>query len=401
MELYLQTGYGMMEHCSALISKWTKGTVIFSPKDMTIDQMSDSSKKIRKAGGTIMIDPQFYVPRAEISNLIAHPFWPRQYDTGSFYTSAGAKELIDNLLSLYIEPMRANAFIIPSLLLEDINDNWERITNLIITEISKRKINIPKYYTLCVSDNVFKDEEKTHELLDFIENLPVDGFYIIPIHPENRYLVDDVSWLINVMDFCAGIKIRGKKVILGYSNHQFLMMSLCKVDAICAGTWLKTRTFPIGDFNNSNDQEGGRKTVWYYCPQSLTEYQIQFLDIAARVGVLQNLKTPSNFNSTYTDILFTGAQPSLVRFSEREAFRHYLHCLRIQCEEVTKPTFDETIKYLRILFQTALDLTTFFRSQGIRGKHRDFFNIAEINISILDSFESIRGLIFSNKWQSI
>jgi hypothetical protein len=401
MELFLQTGYGMMNHDLELISKWGNGTVILSPKDMTIDQMMIHSEKITKKNGSVLIDPQFYVPRTMHEKLLEHRYWPPNYQTGIFFSGSGVKKLIDDLLSFYVEPMRASAFIIPTLLLEEINNDWDKCTETTINDLCKRTLKIPKYCTLCISDTLLRDEGKIHDLIERIEQYPVDGFYIIPIHPKSMYLIDDVTWLLNLMDFCAGIKLNGKKVIIGYSTHQLLLMSLIKVDAICAGIWLKTRTFPLGDFDDSDDQEKGRRSIWYYSPQALTEYQIGFLDIAHRIGILDNLRTSEVFDSPYTDILFSGAQPSLVKFSEHEAFQHYLHCLSVQCKDVSKETYDETMKYLRMIFETALEITTLCRSRGVRGKHRDFSEVAEINISLLDAFDSLRGMIYRHKWDSL
>ena len=401
MDMFLQAGSGMMGHSLELLSKWGEGTVILSPKDMTRDQMLSHSEKIVRVNGHVMIDPQFYVPRTLHEKLQNHPYWPQMYDTGSFFAGDGIKKLLTDLMTLYVEPMQASAFIIPTLLLHDIDENWDKITEKTLNELEKINLSVPKYCTLCINNTLLADQNKTHDLLEQIEHYPVDGFYIVPIHPENKYLVEDVSWLINLMDFCAGIKIFNKKVILGYSSHQLLLLALTKVDAICAGIWLKTRMFPLGVFDNSDDQEGGRRRTWYYCPQALTEYQIEFLDIAYRLGILERLKTSASFGSLYADILFTGAQPSTVNFSEREAFRHYLHCLRMQCNDVVKETYDDTLKYLRLLFETALEITSFCRSKGVRGKHRDFSNVAEINISLLDAFDSLRGLIYRHKWRSL
>ena len=121
--------------------------------------------------------------------------------------------------------------------------------------------------------------------------------------------------------------------------------------------------------------------------------------MAHRVGILNELKSTEMYNSNYTDILFHGAQPTTVNFSEREAFRHYLHCLKEQCAESSKD--EDTKSYLQLIFDTALDLTSYFRQNGIRGKHRDFNNIGDSNLSVLDAFDNTRGLIFSANWQSI
>ena len=70
MDLFLQMGYGMMGHAKELIKKWHGGTVILSPRDMTLLQMEKFSKEIKNNGGEILIDPQFYIPRADHEKLI-------------------------------------------------------------------------------------------------------------------------------------------------------------------------------------------------------------------------------------------------------------------------------------------------------------------------------------------
>jgi hypothetical protein len=401
MDLLLQMGYGMKKHCIDLVSSWGGGTVILSPKDMTIEQMQNMSDQLQRKNGTILIDPQFYYPHSLKPNLQTHPFWPKTYDTSSFFSGRGIEHLINVLITSYIEPMNASAIILPMLKLDDMDENWDKIADLIINESLKKKLSIPTYCTLCLSDTILKDENKVHELLEHIENYPVDGFYIIPIHPQNNYLVDDMSWLINLIDLCAGLKICKKNIIVGYSGHQFLFLALAKIDAIGAGTWLKTRRFLIGDFDNSEPQEQGRRSTWYYCPQALSEYQIGFLDIAYRLKHLDILKTPNDFGSHYADILFGGAQPTTVSFSEPQAFRHYLHCLRFQCKEVSKTTYDETLNYLKLIFETALELTVLNRSKGIRGNYRDFSEVVESNLAILDAFSTLRGLIYRHKWKDL
>ena len=39
VEIYLQFGYGMMEHCRSLFSKWEAGTAILSPRDLNPEQL--------------------------------------------------------------------------------------------------------------------------------------------------------------------------------------------------------------------------------------------------------------------------------------------------------------------------------------------------------------------------
>lgn len=400
MDLYLQMGYGMKSHAIELIKKWQGGTVILSPKNMTLEQMKRTADELNEIKGNVLFDPQFYMPRVSQKSLRQHLYWPDNYSTNNFFNGSGIKNMIEILINEYIYPLNASGFIIPSLFLDDINKDWNTITENIINEVERKQISIPKFLTLCLGTKLLEKEESIHLLIEELEDYPIDGFYIIPEHPSKSYLVDNESWLLNLLDLAAGLKLLNKKVILGYANHQFLFMALAKVDAICSGIWLKTRVFPIGEFR---DEDSGiaRKSVWYYCPQTLSEYQIPSLDIAQRVGLIYQLKTPEEFKSDYAEDLFTGVQTTTVNWREKEAFRHYLNCLREQCINVSKNSYENTRDYLKLLFETAQDLSEYFRQNGVRAKHRDFGNVAESNLAILSGFDNIRGLVFSNNWNNL
>ena len=395
-------GHGMMGHCYELIQKWGEGTAVISPKNMTQEQILAFSNKINGYGGNVLIDPQFYIPRTTQEKLYSHSFWPDSFDTATFFNGSGIDDMIDVLVDDYILPTKASGVIIPSLYLSDeISNDWDAINGLIINSIDRHTLNVPRYLTLCIGVDILKSEEKIHELIELVEDYPVDGYYVVPVHPNNDYLVDDMTWLLNLIDLAAGLKLCEKKVIIGYCSHQMLALGLAKVDAICSGIWLKTRVFPLGDFDEEDDSGFAQRRVWYYCPQALSEYQIPTLDVAHRTGLLDQLETNSSYGSTHSDQLFSGAQPTTVEFREPEAFRHYLQCLSVQCSESEKTTYEDTKEYLYLQFETAADLTDYFRSNGIRGRKRDFANIADSNLALLDAFDSIRGLVYKTKWSSI
>lgn len=402
MELYLQLGHGMLGHAKELVSHWGTGTCILSPKNMSQEQMVKVSSELAAIDGSVLIDPQFYIPRTSQENLQTHSFWPQQFKTGLFFNGNGVSQMVNAIYNDYILATQASAFIVPSLYLKELSDDWIKFTSIILNEVQKLSLSIPQYLTLCISEEILINEEKTHELIETLEDYPVNGFYIIPIHPSNSYLVDNVAWQLNLLDIIASIKTTGKKVIVGYSCHQQLLLALAKTDAICAGTFLKTRMFPLGDFDENDDESrGGRRSTWFYCPQSLSEYQLQFLDVAHRAGMMDELKHSSDYNSHYADILFSGAQPTTLNFSEREAFRHYLQALRHQCALTSKDTYEKTKIHLEMVIDTALDLAGYFHQNGIRAKHRDFANVGDSTLSAITAFDNTWGLRYKAKWNNI
>jgi len=117
--------------------------------------------------------------------------------------------------------------------------------------------------------------------------------------------------------------------------------------------------------------------------------------------LLDTLKPPATFDGGYASILFQGASPDTVYFREREAFQHYLHSLKKQCEDLHFQSFDEAKTGLKLLFETANDLSVYLRDQGVRGKYREFSNVADDTLASIDAFDGRRGLIYQVQWKTL
>jgi len=368
---------------------------------MTVDQMGKFSHDIKNIGGRITLDPQFYQPYSDHEKLIKHSFWPNDFDTGSFFSGSAINDMIDILWNEYNVKYESDIFFIPGRCSDDINDDWKRCNDQMIDVVNGKNIRIPCYASLALSSEVVVSEDQVHNIIEHIEDWPVDGFYIVARHSKNDYLIPDASWLAGLIDLCAGLKLLGKKVIVGYSSQQMLYLALAKVDAIASGTWVNVRSFSLEKFEQPEEDQKKKKTTWYYCPQSLSEYQITYLDLAKRAGILDEIKTDDSFLSDYANILFSGAQPTTVDFSEREAFRHYLHCLKMQTEYASQASYDDTYKYLNMLFNTAGQLATYFKTKGVRAKYRDFSEVMDDTIAALDLFNTTRGMVYKHRWNSL
>ncbi len=398
MDLHLQYGYNMGPLCKDLIKKWNEGLVILSPRDMELDQMKKLSKEIGKSNGEVVLDPQFYIPRADHYRLISHSFWPDQYDSALF-NRGDVNLMLTNLKRDYNDVLNTKFFILPGLFTNIVNDDWFNFQSILLEEANKVEKQKDIYITLCLSKELMNNESDLHDLLEYLEEMEYEGCYLVP-EPSTSYLTQDPIWLLNLLDLTAGLKLKGKKVIVGYSNHQHLILALSKIDGIASGNWLNTRNFNTQKFNNP-ESGNGRRSKWYYCPQALTEYQIPFLDIAKRTGLLDSLKTDPTYNSNFSDILFSGAQPTTVNYGERDSFAHYLHCLKKQANIAVKNSFELTKNSLNMEIETAILLTEEFKRNGINGRDRDYGNIADINLSAIAAFNVIRGLSLNHNWNNI
>lgn len=145
---------------------------------------------------------------------------------------------------------------------------------------------------------------------------------------------------------------------------------------------------------------GRRARWWYYCPQSLSEYTVAFMDIAFQTGIIEQLKPDPVAGDDYAAILFSGALPSSTAWSEEYAQRHYLHALHGQAANARRATFQETMVVQLLLLQTAERYIDFFRRNHVYGQDRDFEDMVDVNRSALGILEQERGFALSREWSN-
>lgn len=403
MELYLQFGYGMMEHCRQLLGRWGGGTVVLSPRDMTPDQLARLAADIVAIpNSNVLLDPQFYVPHSDHERLRSHEYWPANYETSTFWEGPALTRLLTTLQRLN-RSLGSSAFILPGLLAQSVCGDWLETQRAILEEASSIEADTPLVATIALGADAARDQNQIALLLECLEreSRRPSAYYIVCEHPNGKYLVDDPNWLANVVDLAAGLRFLGAEVILGYCNHQMLIAATAKVKAMCSGTWMNVRSFPPEKFQTVYDEEIRQRAKWYYCPQALSEYKIPFLDIAYRQNLLDRMAPRQDLDGGYASVLFSGAQPSSVEFSEQTAFRHYLHCLHQQTAFAGQPTFDETVSWQETTLNTAQDLLSILAAGGVRGQQRDFSELIDVNRAALAVLQSTRGPMLRRRWQEL
>lgn len=402
VELFLQFGYGMMQHSKDLIESWNGGTVILSPRDLSDSQLRTLSKDIIKTqGGKILLDPQFYLPHADHERLCAHDFWPSGYSTGTFFQGRELLLLIAKLDQLNAA-LGTEGMIVPGLLAATVNDSWIQ-TQTDILDVAKNAVTRrPLIMTIALGADVPKHQELIAAILEAAEtSWQAQAYYIVCEHPNGDYLVQDPNWLANLLDLIAGLRLIGSQTILGYCNHQFLLAELACSTSICSGTWMNVRSFPPDKFRETLDDEVKQRNTWYYCPQALSEYTIPFLDVAYRQGLISRMAPDPNVDGGYARLLFSGVQPTTVSFSERQAFRHYLHSLHSQVQSLRHSGYDESRARHEQILDNAEDLLQSLHGIGVRGRKRDFLNILDVNRAAISILDSTRGPMLRRRWSAL
>jgi hypothetical protein len=317
-----------------------------------------------------------------------------------FWHGDALNQLLQTIYELN-EEAQSEQVILPGILGEEINTDFLHITESVFAAASNIEAPARLAGTIALSASAVMDSEGLGDLIECCEASSIDSFYIVCEHPDGSYFVDNPVWLANTLDLIAGLRLAGSEVILGYCNQQQLVASIVKVNAIASGTWMNVRAFPPEKFEASDTGEIRVRAKWYYCPTALSEYKIPFLDVAQKQGMLDAMEAPDHLDGGYADPLFSGPRPTTVRFSESEAFRHYLTCVRGQVEQLDQTGFDDAVAEHEGMLDDAEALLTTLTSAGVLGQQRDFTEFLDVNRAAIALLESTRGALLRHGWAQL
>jgi uncharacterized membrane protein len=396
MKFYIQMGHGMESICKDLSLLWKGATVILSPANIVEDKLQYFSQTLQKLNGQLLFDPQIYTPRKRHKNLQQYSYWPQTDITDIEYG-----EYDEILKSLYKinEQIQSEAFILPSHIIGRIDKRWNDFQRKISNQAKKTVKEKRLIHTIALKSEVLSDEDQVEEIIQYSSQWDVDGVYIVCEHPEHFYFVDKPLWVANLLSLVAGIKRQRKSVIVGYTSHQMLCLALAKCDAIAAGNHLNVRWFQPEHFETIVDADKHkRQSKWYYCPQAFSEYKLNFLDTAKEAKILSSMAPPPIMANEYSNILFNGAKPTSTGYNYGKSHRHYLHCLKVQCEIATKSTYEETLEAYLTSLKTASLLISGLQNKGIKGQNRDFSEIIDVIQAAISVFDKEFSFILSKEW---
>lgn len=399
MELFLQFGFGMKQHCKTLISEWGQGSVILSPRDMSSDAMCKFTKELGKIGGTSLLDPQFYNPHANHPGILLHANWDPEAATEEVCSEEGVMDLVLNLKKEN-DSIGTKAFILPALFCKSVSQEYLDCQGM-VADVSARWDDKPRYASICISNDVVKSVEQLAMIADTAGQWDVDGYYVVAEHPMKSYLVDDPTWMANLLQFCFELKSLKRTVIVGYTSPQMLLLSCAKIDAIATGTWQNVRSFNIGKFDEPEPDSITRKKTWYYSPDTYGEYPIPFVQVAYKMGVISKLKPSRDFRHGYADRLFGDVPPEAVGFGDRDAFLHYLSCMHKQVELASVSSFRDRVALAETQLNQAKALNAELKAKGVSGQARDFTDIYDVNIAALKTFVHGTGFIAEQMWDQL
>ncbi len=403
MEFGLQMGHGMQSLAEEFLEgQKSANQLILSPRNFGKtkavsgpDRMIAYAKgSVSEVAGGILLDPQLFSDKNATASLREFPHW--KVCSGSLWDKPYA--VLEEVANLN-EACLTSMFIIPSNTVETVNREYLDRMGEYAASARKFSGGRKTLMTLSFGQDVLKGENSIDMLLNAFEDWDVDGFYVVSEHPRDKYLVDQPLWLYNYLVLIAGIKRIGKLAYAGYGSHQLLLLALAGCDCLFSGNYLNVRRFEKSTFEDKG--EGiSQRACWYYAPQALSEFKVNTLDLAKRMGALDVLRTPFG-DEEYVGALFRGALPSDTAYNERASFLHYLICMNQQCKVLSRGSYEETYSALLGYFNTAQYIIDGLMDRGINDRARNYADALPAASQAVAAFNANWGFQMSQVWSEI
>lgn len=404
MELYLQQGWGMKGMTMDLSKHMEDTNLIMSPRDTTKEQFESWSKEFKENNIKMLFDPQLYYPKSEHSRLSEHDYWDPSYITKLSNNEKTETEVLIESILWYNDLIDSEKFIIPSAMFK-YDEGWFELflrnSEKLIEATNKIVKDREIFLTVALPSNLLNhpNREFIDKFLVMVERFNVDGYYLIAEPLGGLYLCKNHLWLSNFFNICAGLKLQGKKVIVGYSNQQFLALAVAGVDIIASGNHLNSRRF-TNKFEDAQRIKMGAIPIYYYHPETFSEYPLEMLDYALSIDEIDSFNSGVRYN-VFTENLFGEILPTDSTFNETASFKHYLFSLYTQTLDMKKDSYEETFKHYENLLNNAQKEIERFEESAIIADRRGMGECISASRTALKSIDINWGDQLSLEWENL
>jgi hypothetical protein len=329
MRFYLQTGHGMMELNREFVNICSNSEsigVVIWPRTLTRKQVEIHATELLNAGAQVLFDPCFYVPDTVRETILDYPYWDGiDFDTLDFAGQEG-REFCTKVVEYQINTLNVSEVLLPGRFTNVRNDQWLEMHRSFAEASEEMNVGKPVYSTIAIGPDILLDKPSIDAITNEVVSYPVNGIYLLYRPPGDDYFTCNSQFVLNLLSTVLSLTLAGKRVLVGYSNQQDLMLAAAGADGIASGNYRNVRRFNPDIFEEQQETEQ-RRSIWYYDANSLCEFQPQRLGVA-----YQNFNLRGRFGPTcnFCEALLGATNPGNVPWREPDAFRHFLWELRRQ-----------------------------------------------------------------------
>ncbi|ENM5768417.1 hypothetical protein V4V48_000037 [Vibrio mimicus] len=221
-----------------------------------------------------LFDPQFYLPSSRKPKFKTYDFFPNTilseegFNTVDFNSVAyeSAKRCV-----AFQKETNFESIIIPARFFEQLNPKYteqqsELFVNPFLKAIKEQELLGKKeiYLTVPITSHMINIVEYKNNILNWITSYPeIDGVYFICQNERKTKQVTDSQFLLEYMEVINSTLEADLKVIVGYTNTESLLYTICGDITVTVGAFENTRIFSLDKFVVSDEVKRGPKPRIY------------------------------------------------------------------------------------------------------------------------------------------
>lgn len=245
--------------------------LIYSP-------VHENSSNVEKATAqekvTSYFDPQFYLPSSQKKKFQSYDFFPNTILGKKGFNTIDFSSIASESAKLCINFQLKNNFegiIIPARFYEQMHPKFveqqnESFVSPFLNYLKSIHINGKKkiYLSVPITSGMLNVEQYKVNILNWVTSHPeISGVYFICQHDRPTKQITDADFLLEYMDVLSTTAQADLDVIVGYTNTESILYTLCGDITLTIGAFENTRIFSLDKFIVSDEERRGPKPRIY------------------------------------------------------------------------------------------------------------------------------------------
>ena len=280
VDIYHQLGHRYTWNLESLRADRSGTGVICAPRYMKPEAVESLPVALKRRS---FFDPQFFLPASKEGHLPRYDFYPNVVARG-FTTADYGEEEARESARLCLEFQSRNEFryaVIPTRYREGspsdfIESQVEMFVDPFLAEYRGLGIAQPLMLQLVLNDQMLKDEYFRNRVLSWVTGIAeLSGIYIVPHSSRTRKQVDDIDYLIALLDFVWLLHDNDLDVVIGYLNTEALPLLVAEPSGVTVGSYENLRMFRLRPYESgeSGVRRGPNARVYFSRLLQSVDYQ--------------------------------------------------------------------------------------------------------------------------------
>ncbi|MCU6669427.1 hypothetical protein M8013_11790 [Enterobacteriaceae bacterium H4N4] len=330
----------------------------YSPVHEVAKNINAAKKQLKE---TSIFDPQFYLPSSQKKKFQSYDFFPntilgeKGFNTIDYtaISSESAKRCVDFQIKNNFEKI-----VIPARFYEQIHPKYieqqsESFVIPFINYIKKIGINTKKkiILTVPITSGMLNVVEYKINILNWITSFPeISGIYFICQHDRSLKQISDASFLVDYMDTIKSTIDADLEVIVGYTNTESILYTLCGDLSLTVGAFENTRIFSLDKFIVSDEDRRGPKPR-IYMPELLNWVNFEEAKLLRK-------QSPELWNAIYKPTKYSEDAfnaTTTITFQNPLLYKHYFLTFAEQINNISKHSGNHRVAYVTSMVDQAID----------------------------------------------